>query len=66
MGNNDRPAGAAKDQASDQQGQGQERPAQKQPETEPAQEWGERIDHGKAVQRGGHTSGDTPGAQGNS
>ena len=33
------------------------------PSTEPAQEWGERLDTGRAIQRGGKTSGPTPGAQ---
>jgi hypothetical protein len=32
------------------------------PDTEPAQEWGERIDTGRRIQRGGKADGPTPGA----
>ncbi len=32
------------------------------PETEPAQEWGERIATGKAIARGGKSTGPVPGA----
>jgi len=31
---------------------------------QPAQEWGERQEHGKTVARGGHDHGHVPGAMG--
>lgn len=31
-------------------------------DTQPAQEWGERLTTGRAIARGGHTSGPVPGA----
>jgi hypothetical protein len=34
------------------------------PETEPAQERGERLDTGRTIARGGKTSGEVPGATG--
>lgn len=34
------------------------------PETEPAQEWGERLDSGRGIARGGKQSGDVSGATG--
>lgn len=34
------------------------------PETEPAQERGERLDTGRTIARGGKTSGNVPGATG--
>jgi len=36
---------------------------QKEHETEPAQEWGERLDTGKTIARGGKTTGAVPGAE---
>lgn len=35
----------------------------KPPETEPAQEWGERLETGRAIQRGGKTKGPVPGGE---
>ena len=33
------------------------------PEADPAAEWGERIDTGKTIERGGKAGGATPGAE---
>jgi hypothetical protein len=43
-----------------------DKPAERrEPKSEPAEEWGERHDHGQTVARGGKDSGHVPGAQEN-
>lgn len=43
-------------------GRGNE-PGVQKPETTPVEEWGERLDTGKAIARGGKNEGAVPGAE---